>query len=166
MSSSLALRAAVLGALLASSSAWALDGSATLAGRSALHVAGCGTHRASLSQTLVVGADGTWSAVSSDDQFSGTWTPLGRSGRKIRMALDAASTAALVASVAEEIGPLCEITGIVITATRAKVVTLKLDRRQTKAKLLVRYVIKGKADGRSGTAVYKVTASGPWTPGS
>ena len=70
----------------------------------------------------------------------------------------------LVASVAEDVSTLCEVSATV-TAVRPKKLTLALNRKLTKAKLLVKIAFKGTADGRSGTATYQLLGKGPWGPG-
>jgi hypothetical protein len=145
--------------------AGAMSGAGSLAGTSKLAVKGCGRLRAEFSGTLLVAEGGTWSVqVTGEETFAGTYTPLGRSGRKIRLALDDPSTAALVASVAEDIAGACELPAVTVTSVNPKVLTLALDRKLTKAKLVVRYAFKGNAGGRTGTATYKVIGRGPWTP--
>jgi hypothetical protein len=152
-------------AIVAPTSAHALSGTASLEGFAKLVVKGCGAHRTALSATLLVASDGTWSAQSSDaDSFTGTYTTVGRSGRKLRLTVDDPSAAALVASVAEDIAILCDTPPVTVTSSRPKAVTLALDRTLQKAKLVVRWVLKGSAGGRSGTATYKVQARGAWIP--
>ena len=140
------------------------SGSATLTGTLKLGVARCGTQRQELSAALVVAPDGTWTAGDAETSFAGTSTPVGRSGRKIRLALDEASSAALVASIEGDVATFCELSSITVTSSRPKALTLALNRTLTKAKLVVKYVFKGTADGRPGTARYVLTGRGPWTP--
>jgi hypothetical protein len=142
----------------------AFAGSGSLAGTSRLRVKGCGTYRADFATTLTVLDDGTLTAQVEEGAFAGSGTPLGRSGRKLALALDEPSTAALVASVVEDASELCE-SPATVTATQPKTLTLVLNRRLTKAKLVVKFVFKGTAAGVAGTATYKLVGRGPWTPG-
>jgi hypothetical protein len=160
--SALALVGALL--LVAPSIGSAASGGATLAGKSRLGVPRCGAARMTFSGTLGIRPDGTWTADGGDDAFSGTYAVMGRTGRKLALTMDATSQAAFIASVAEEIASLCESPPVTVTASRAKVLTLVLDRKLTKAKLIVRYAFTGTAGGRSGTAAYRLIARGAWSP--
>ena len=149
--------------IVAADLANAFSGSGSLSGTSRLRARGCGAYRANFSGTLLVGIDGTWIAQVEDGSFAGTSTPIGRSGRKIRLALDAPSTAALGASIAEDISTTCELPAVTVTSSRPKGLTLALDRTLTKAKFIIKYALKGTAGDHSGTATYKLLGRGPWT---
>ena len=152
--------------LVAPGFASAFVGSGSLAGPSQLRVRGCGTHRAQFSATLTVAADGTWIAQTDDGgRVAGTSTPLGRSGRKLRLSLDAPSTADLAADVAQEVMILCDSESVAVTSTRANALTLSLNRRLTKVKLVMRFTVEGTAGGRSGKASYRLIGNGSWTAG-
>lgn len=140
-------------------------GTGVLEGTSRLTVKRCGTARGMLGGMMVVAGDGTWSFQSpGEDTYHGTSTPIGRSGRKLRLTPDAAATAAEVASAQEEISTLCGL-AVTVTDVHLKAATLSLDRKRTTAKLVVRYVFAGTANGRHGTATLKLVGKGPWTPG-
>jgi hypothetical protein len=158
------LRRLALAVLLASFAqvAHAVTGSVVLLGAGKLAVPTCGSLRDQLSVTLVVQAGGTWTTA--PDQFSGTYTAVGRTGRKLRLALDATTTAVLTEMVAAEIANLCRIPEVTITRVRPKTLTLTVNRKLTRATLLLRYAFAGTAGGRSGSATYRVRATGPWTP--
>ena len=144
----------------------AFVGSGSLAGRSQLGIRGCGTHRAQFSATLTVAADGTWMAQTDEGgRVAGTSTPVGRSGRKLHLSLDAPSTAGLAADVAQEVVILCDSGAVVVTSTHANTLTLSLNRRLTKVKLVMRFTVQGTARGRSGKATYRLTGNGSWTAG-
>ena len=147
-------------------SALAVSGTATITGTSVLTARGCGHDRGTLSTTLHLAEDGTWTAQSAEGPtYAGTSAPKGRSGRKFALTMDPASEQALVAGSTTDIAMLCELEpgSVVVTQSRAKVLKLTLDKKLTTAKLLVRYLLKGTADGHSGTASLRIAGKGPWT---
>jgi hypothetical protein len=142
-------------------------GTGQLAGRATLGVRGCGTDRQpNLAVNVTMNADGTWTAGDGEgNAFSGTWTPRGSSGRAVDLAFDAATEADLVATIVDDVGVLCDASGAVtVTATVAKRFRLKLNRRLDRAKLALLYVIRGRANNRSGSARYRIRAEGPFVP--
>ena len=151
--------------LLAPSVGRAVSGNASLAGTSRLGVARCGAARMAFAGALVVQGDGTWTANGGGDAFAGTYVAKGRTGRKLLLTLDEPSKAAFIATIEEDIASLCELTAVTVTASRAKSLTLVLNRALTKAKLVVKYGFTGTANGRSGTATYRLIGRGAWVPG-
>jgi len=144
-------------------------GTAQLAGRGKLAVRGCGADRQpNFSSTVAVLADGTWTAADAEgEQFGGTWVAVGSRGQAFDLFFDAGTEADLVATIAEDIGVLCDAPeGVVVTSTVRKRFALKLNRAHTRAKLVLRYVLKGRANNRSGSAVYRIRAKGPFVPAS
>ena len=156
---------AIAVSLAAPSIGGAVSGSASLTGASRLGVRRCGAARVPFSGTLLVQDDGTWTANGGGDAFAGTYTATGRAGRKLVLTLDAPSQAAFIASIEEDVASLCESPPVTVTSSRAKVLMLTLNRRLTKAKLVVKYAFTGTAEGRSGTATYRLTSRGAWIPG-
>lgn len=153
-------------ALGAYAQAQAPAGTAHLAGTAKLAVRGCGADKEPhFSSTVTLLADGSWSATDSEgDTFAGTWVAGAPAGRRFDLALDAGTEADLVATVASDVGLLCDAPGdVVVTSTVRKRFTLTLNRTRTKAKLVLRYAFRGTANGRSGTAGYRVRAKGPFT---
>lgn len=144
--------------------AGAVSGSAALTGKSRLGVRGCGADRATFSASVLVQDDGTWIAQS-DQVFGGTYAPTGRTGRTLALSFDAASEAGFIASIEEDVATVCESPPATVTSSRRKVMALVLNRKLTKAKLVVKYAVTGNAGGRSGTATYRLIGRGPWTPG-
>ena len=143
----------------------ASTGRALLTGTSKLVVHGCGARRAQFSGTVTISNDGTWTAQSDEgDGFAGTYTPAGRTGRKVLLTFDASSLAAFVGAVEEDVALACQSPPATVTSSRPKALSLAVNRKLTKAKLLLRYAFTGNAGGRSGTATYKLVARGPWTP--
>jgi hypothetical protein len=146
--------------------AHAASGTASLTGTSKLAVKGCGRDRGVFSASLTVAADGTWSTqVTGEERIAGTYTTKGHAGRKLVLTFDAATAATLAASIASDVTTLCQSEPATVTSSTIKVLTLTLDRKLTKATLLMRATFTGSAGGRSGTATYKVLGRGPWTPG-
>ncbi len=149
--------------LAAPTVAGAFTGTATLTGASKFVVPGCGAHRGAFVTSITVAADGTWSADSSEgSSFSGTYVAIGRANRKIRLTLDAATTAALVSGITADASMLCH-SSVTVTGSHPRALTLSLIHKGTQAKLAIAYVFSGRARGRSGTASYHVTGRGPWT---
>ena len=156
-------------ALLKPAGAQTPAGIAQLAGRAALGVRGCGADRdPNFSTTVTMLGDGTWSAHDVEgDLFGGTWVPRGTSGRAFDLAFDAATEADLIATIAEDVGLLCDAPGTVtVISSLRKRFALKLNRRLDKVKLALVYVFKGRAGDRSGSARYRIRAKGPFAPAS
>jgi hypothetical protein len=139
----------------------AAGGTAMLAGRSALAVKGCGRDRGRFAATLALADDGTWVAAFEGATASGTYTAVGRTGRTLELHFDAPSSANLGDTVAEDVSLLCEAPAAVTSTTR-KVFRLTINRRRTRAALVLRYRFAGTAAGVAGTATYKLTGRGPW----
>jgi hypothetical protein len=145
--------------------AHAFAGTATMTGVSRLRPRGCGVFRTDLSATLIVADDGTWSAYpTGEDPLTGTSEAIGRTGRKLRLAFDDSSLAVVVATVEEGVAIACEAGTVAVTSTRLKTAKLTIDRKLERVTLVVRFRFKGNADGRTGTAIYNVRATGPWSP--
>jgi hypothetical protein len=149
--------------LAAPMAATAFTGTGTLTGTSKFAVPGCGGDRRAFVTSVIVAADGTWSAQSSDGpSFSGTYVPVGRANRKVRFTFDAATTSALTSGIVADASRLCHAS-VTLTGSHPQALTLSLKRKGTQAKLIIAYVFSGRARGRSGTASYHVTGRGPWT---
>jgi hypothetical protein len=142
-------------------------GTAQLTGSAQLAVRRCGNDREPrFSTTVTLLADGTWMAASEEGVlFTGTWVPVGSDGRTYDLFFDAETETNLVGTVAEDVALLCDAPeGAVVTSITRKRFALKLNRAHTKAKLALRYVFKGRANNRPGSAAYRVRAKGPFTP--
>jgi len=156
-------RALAVLTVLAIAAVQAGTGSATFTGSTKLAVKGCGTARDPFSAVVAAAGDGTWNATSPGEQFSGTYTTIGP-GRRLKLTPDAATLANLTDVVVGGVSSLCRTGGVTVTSIRPQTSMLTLNRKLTRAKLLVRYVFAGTAGGRSGTATLTVRAAGPWTP--
>lgn len=162
-----ALIAPLLGSALlvaATASAQPLAGSAELTGDGILRVKGCGRDPASAAVRITVAADGAWTAQSPEVGFAGTSVPLGASGRKLDLTFDPVSLAGFVAGLASDAAELCEGPITDVSAEKLRFL-LQVNRRHTRAKLKVRYFLRGTGPGGPGTATYKLALKGPWTPG-
>jgi hypothetical protein len=148
----------------AATPAAAQPGSGDLVGRSLLASKGCGRQRASFGLAVLVDAGGTWTAQDSEGRrFAGAWTPRGASGRRLEVSFGPEAEAAFVAVLAGDVARLCEAPVVVESAVK-KAFVLTVNRRRTRMALVLRYVLRGSAGGRSGTARYRLKAKGPWTP--
>jgi hypothetical protein len=140
-------------------------GSGELRGQLSFAVKKCGTDRGRAEVGIVVAPDGTWTAGSGEGlPLSGTSLPLGMSGRKLALAFDAASAADFAAGRAADIEAGCRVSGVVIESATPTRLTLALNRKRTKATLVVIYKLTASAGGKSTTATFKINASGRWKP--
>jgi hypothetical protein len=134
-----------------------------LKGIGALAVQRCGQAPLHTAAQVVVASDGTWSATSNDGAaFTGTSVPAGGSGRKLALSFDASSEAGFIASMAGDAAELCH-TSIEVTSVLKKKFVLTVNRRATRAKLVLRYTATGIGGGRSGKARSGFTLQGRWT---
>jgi hypothetical protein len=140
-------------------------GSGQLTGRAMLDAGGCGRDRATFAIQLVVAADGTWTALDADGtSFAGTSAPKGRSGRKHDLAFDPDTEQGFVSVLAADVAELCEVPEVTVDTVKKKALTLTVNRKGTRAAIVLRYVLRGTAAGRRGTATYRMNAKGSWTP--
>jgi hypothetical protein len=152
-------------ALAVPTAASAFTGTGTLTGTSKFAVPGCGAARGAFVTSITLAAAGTWNAESSEgSSFSGTYVPIGRANRKVRLTFDAATTSALSSNTRADASMLCHA-GVTLTGSHPRTLTFSLNRKGTQAKLIIAYVFSGRSRGRSGTASYHVTGRGPWTAG-
>ena len=148
---------------LAPTAATAFTGTGTLTGTWKFTVPGCGSDRGALVTSLTVAADGTWTAQSSDGpSFSGTYVAVGT--KKLRLTLDATTTAALAPAIVADAERLCSA-GVTLTGSHPRALTLSLKHKGTIAKLTIGYTFSGRSKGHSGSASYHVAGHGPWTAG-
>ena len=140
-------------------------GSGELRGQVSFAIKKCGADRGRAQVGIAVAPDGTWTAGSGEGlPLSGTSQPLGMSGRKLTLAFDAESAADFVAARASDIEAGCRVSGVVIESATPTRFTLALNRKRTRATLVVIYKLVGSAGGTSGKATFKLRASGRWTP--
>jgi hypothetical protein len=138
-------------------------GAGNLAGKGKIAVRGCGKQRLSLDVRVVVRDDATWEAEDAEGtRFAGTYVVGTPNGRRLELAFDAPSTTAFVTAASEEVAFLCEAPVTVASVERRKF-ALRLNRKRTKAVLVLLYQLTGSAAGESGSARYRITAKGPWT---
>jgi hypothetical protein len=140
-------------------------GSGALKGPLSFAVKKCGVDRGRPEVGIAVAPDGTWTAGSGEGlPLSGTSQPLGTSGRKLALAFDADSAAAFIAERVDDIEEGCKLSGVVIDSATPTRFTLTLNRKRTKATLVVIYKLTGSTGGTSGKATFTLQASGRWTP--
>jgi hypothetical protein len=53
---------------------------------------------------------------------------------------------------------------VTVDTVKKQVLSLTVNRKETRVTLVLRYVLRGTAAGRRGTATYRMNAKGPWTP--
>jgi len=147
----------------------AASGTAMLTGKLRLAVPGCGKEKDTFSGSVVVGDDGRWTVAGDADDdpeddvvVGGTYTAEGQRGRKLVLTLDAPTLAGLIADAEDDLATKCGSPGP-ITSSAPKKMQLKLNRKGTKAKLVLRIVFEGTVDGRSRSVKYEVVGNGPWT---
>jgi hypothetical protein len=154
--------------LILAASAQAQGGTAQLAGRAVLKTP-CGSDRVpNLTVTVTILPDGTWTATdAAGTPFSGTWSPVGRRGRTFDLFFDAATEAGLIATLGADVGELCGAPGgVTVTSVTRKRFRVKLNRKLTRAALVLRYTFTGSIGGIAGGARYRIGAKGPFVPAS
>ncbi len=140
-------------------------GTGTLKGSLRFAVKKCGVDRGRAKVDMAMAPDGTWAAGSDEGlALSGTSQPTGTSGRKVTLAFDAASAAGFTAGLASDIEAGCKgVSGVVIETATPTRFTLALNRKRTRATLLVIYKLTASGGGRATKAKFRIRASGPWT---
>ena len=142
----------------------AMSGTATLTGSGKLGVSGCGSRRSPLSATVTIANDGTFTSQSGYGTLAGTYTSVGKTGRKIRLTLDDSASTLLVGEIVSAVQLACHLPPITVKSTPVKKATLTISKTLTTAKLSVRWVVKGKAGGHTGTATLILRGHGDWAP--
>ena len=151
--------------LLAASDARAqIPGGAALGGVAVLRAKGCHRGVATVGLIAVAQSDGTWGAVDAANVvYTGTYSLLGPTGRKLDLLFDAASETTLVDGLAASASQLCGAPVTVTSSVRKKfLLQLKPTKKGTVARLTLIYILTGSAGGRQGTAKYVMKAAGPW----
>lgn len=132
----------------------------------AARVKQCGADRGQVEVGIQVAADGTWRAGSGEDiEFGGTSQPVGTSGRKIALAFDAATDEAFVEQRLLDVEALCRRPGFVLQSRTPKQLTLALNRKRTRATLVVVYRLRGTLAGKPRQATFRLRSAGPWSAG-
>lgn len=159
------MRNVILGLLFVSATATgagAVSGTATLSGHSSIAVSRCGHARRAFTANIQVLGDGTWTAQG-DLAAGGTYTPVGRSGRKFLLDLDDASTTDLIARAAIDASLLCRL-HVTVTGIKRKAFGVVLNRPGTQISVTFKYRINGNAAGHGGHGTIQIKGHGPWTP--
>jgi hypothetical protein len=137
-------------------------GSGTLTGKQRIGASGCGNDSGPSSVTVNLAADGTFSANANGDTYAGTSTTM---GRVTRLTLDMGSKFLLESVLEDDSSDLCgeavDIDSQSLTLTQA---TLKVNKRQTAAKLQLKAAATGTSASGDGKGKFRLTAVGAWTP--
>jgi hypothetical protein len=131
----------------------------TLIGRDRLRVPRCGRQVGPVSADVTLDPSGAWSADLGATTYTGTSTA--PTPRLHLLTLDAASLAALEASLEADASALCE-EPVTISSLTAKA-ALKVNKRRDRARLYLRARAMGSgASGTPRTGLYQLGAGGPW----
>jgi len=157
------MRALALALLLALPSVAATAqtaGSGTVAGADRIKASGCGKESSPISIAVTIDGAGAWTADVGGDVLSGTSNTIGRSAN---LTLDQASLSLLDTVLEDLASQLCEETVSIssLGVTRARV---KINKRQTSAKLSFKAIGTGTSASGSGAGSYRIKAKGAWTP--
>lgn len=152
----------ILFALIASAGAahaqTAAQGSGTLSGAERLKIRGCGRQTTPVTLDVTLDPSGAWSASDGSTSYTGTAAPLRR--HALSLTLDAASLAAFETALETEASDLCdEAVAINSLSVRG---ALKINKRETFAKLRVHARGEGTSASGSGAGKYKLRARGAW----
>lgn len=151
--------------LLAATDARAqIPGGGILGGIAVLRAKGCHRGVAEVGLFAVAQSDGTWGALDAANVvYTGTYSLLGSTGRKLDLLFDAASESTLIDGLAASASQLCGTPVTVLSSVRKKfLLQLKVTKKVTIARLTLIYAFTGSAGGRQGTAKYVMKAAGPW----
>jgi hypothetical protein len=135
------------------------DGSGTVAGRDRLRIPGCGREAGPISIDFTLAANGDWTADVGAATYSGTSAQVNR--RLARLTFDAGSLTALDAALEAEASALCEDT-VTISALTTNA-ALKVNKRQTRARIHVGVRATGSSASGEGSGSYRIRARGGWT---
>ena len=141
-----------------------MSGTATLTGTGKLGVSGCGSRRSPLSAVVTIANDGTWTSQSGYGTLAGTYASVGKTGRKIRLTLDDSASTLLVGEIVNAVQVACNLPSITVKSTPVRKAILTISKTLTTAKLAVRWVVKGRAEGHAGTATLTLRGHGNWAP--
>jgi len=135
-------------------------GSGTLTGKQRIGASGCGNDSGPVSVTVNLDANGAFSTNVNGDTYAGTSTTM---GRVTRLTLDMGSQFLLEAVLEDDASVLCD-EAVDITSLTPTQAMLKVNKRQTAAKLQVKANATGTSTSGSGRGKFRLTAVGPWTP--
>jgi len=135
-------------------------GSGTLTGSQRIGVSGCGNDSGPVSVMVNLAANGTFSADANGDTYAGTSSMMGSANR---LSMDMGSRFLLESVLEDDASVLCGET-VDITSLSLTQATLKVNKRQTAAKLQVKAGATGTSTSGTGTGKFRLTAVGPWTP--
>jgi hypothetical protein len=133
-------------------------GSGTLTGSQRIGVSGCGNDSGPTSVTVNLAANGTFSANANGDTYAGTSTMM---GSVTRLTMDMGSQFLLESVLEDDATVLCGET-VDITSLSLTQATLKVNKRQTAAKLQIKAGATGTSTSGSGKGKFRLTAVGAW----
>jgi hypothetical protein len=141
------------------SSVWADGG--ILSGKEKLKVKGCGSGGGPQTVTFLIADDGAWSATADAHTYTGTAVVTG-SLRKVDLVFDPASILLLASVLGDQAAFLCR-DPVGVTSILVPTSTLKVNKKQTTAKLQVKVTATGVSSQGSGSGKYDLKAKGPWS---
>ncbi|MBM4382106.1 MAG: hypothetical protein FJ091_01930 [Deltaproteobacteria bacterium] len=152
----------ILTALLATAGAanaqTGAQGIGTLSGGERLGVRGCGRTASPVTLAVTLNQAGAWSANDGTTTLTGTATALSRP--VLSLTLDSASLAAFETALESEASDLCD-EAVAISSLRVRSV-LKINKRETFAKMRAHAVGQGTSASGSGAVQYKLRVRGAW----
>ena len=150
--------------LLAAGTAYAAltgDGG-VLTGKEKAKVQRCGGDKGSLTWNVVLAPNGDWSMYDGSNTFTGTSTPTGKGG-KHNLSFNGPSQALFISTLESRASDECG-TAISVTSSQQKKFQLKVNKKATKAKVLLKYKFLGSGGGETGKGKYGASAKGAWGP--
>jgi len=143
-------------------SAQFITGGGTLIGKDTLAVRKCGRDGSDVALVTAFSDDGTWSAwMNGIDLYTGGYVPIGESGRKFDVDFGGSSLADFIHGIENGAGELCQTSVTAMSQEKSKF-TLKLNRKRTKGKIILKYRFAGVAAGQYGRGKYSLKVEGVW----
>lgn len=129
-------------------SAQILGGTGQLFGREKCRVQRCGRDRDEETADVILNCDGSWRAVVDGLVYTGTSALIGGSGRKFDLLFDESSISLFTTILQGFATGLCGIS-IASTVEEKRKFVLKVNKRRTKAAVILKYRFEGTGGGRS-----------------
>jgi hypothetical protein len=146
--------------LLTAGTVYAQSEGGILSGKEKAKVQRCGSEKGSLTWDAELQQNGDWSAFDGVNTFTGTSTATGKGGKN-NLSFDAPSLALFISTLESRATSACG-PAITVTAQQQKKFQLKVNKKATKAKVLLRYKFLGQAGGQDGKGSYAASAKGDW----
>lgn len=143
-------------------SAQFIAGGGTLVGKEKLAVKKCGRDRTDVALVTVFSDDGTWSAwMNGIDLYTGSYVPIGESGSKFDVDFGSSSLVDFIDAIEDGAGELCRRSVTAMSEEKSKFV-LKLNKKRTRGKIILKYRFTGVAAGEYGKGKYSLKVKGAW----